>query len=70
MIYSFDSAQINKYLWRIEQTPAREQDMPHVLREYQSTKEAYETIAEKKPGSPSRRKILKNGQKGEQVQSH
>lgn len=59
------SAQINKYLWRIEQTPAREQDMAALLREYQSTKEAYETLL-KKSQEAQQAENLEKRQKGEQ----
>ena len=59
------SAQINKYLSRIEQTPAREQDMAGLMREYQSTKAAYETLL-KKSQDAQQAENLEKRQKGEQ----
>ncbi len=59
------SAQINKYLGRIEQTPAREQDMAALLREYESTKAAYETLL-KKSQEAQQAENLEKRQKGEQ----
>ena len=59
------SAQVNKYLGRIEQTPAREQDMAGLLREYESTKTAYETLLKKSQGAQQAENLEKR-QKGEQ----
>jgi uncharacterized protein involved in exopolysaccharide biosynthesis len=59
------SAQVNKYLGRIEQTPAREQDMAALLREYNSTKAAYETLLNKSQGAQQAENLEKR-QKGEQ----
>lgn len=59
------SGQINKYLSRIEQTPVREQDMASLMREYQSTKEAYETLLKKKQEAQQAENLEKR-QKGEQ----
>jgi uncharacterized protein involved in exopolysaccharide biosynthesis len=59
------SAQVNKYMGRIEQTPAREQDMASLLREYESTKVAYETLLNKSQGAQQAENLEKR-QKGEQ----
>jgi polysaccharide chain length determinant protein (PEP-CTERM system associated) len=59
------SAQVNKYLGRIEQTPAREQDMAGLLREYDSTKKAYESLLNKSQGAQQAENLEKR-QKGEQ----
>ncbi len=59
------SGQINKYLARIEQTPVREQDMAGLMREYQSTKAAYETLL-KKNQEAQQAENLEKRQKGEQ----
>jgi uncharacterized protein involved in exopolysaccharide biosynthesis len=59
------STQVNKYLGRIEQTPAREQDMAALLREYNSTKAAYETLLNKSQGAQQAENLEKR-QKGEQ----
>jgi Uncharacterized protein involved in exopolysaccharide biosynthesis len=59
------SAQVNKYLGRIEQTPAREQDMAGLLREYESTKKDYETLLNKSQGAQQAENLEKR-QKGEQ----
>lgn len=59
------SAQINKYMGRIEQTPVREQDMASLMREYQSTKDAYETLL-KKSQEAQQAENLEKRQKGEQ----
>jgi len=59
------SAQVNKYVSRIEQTPAREQDMASLLREYESTKAAYETLL-KKSQDAQQAENLEKRQKGEQ----
>jgi len=58
------SAQVNKYVGRIEQTPAREQDMAGLLREYESTKAAYETLLNKSQGAQQAENLEKR-QKGE-----
>jgi len=59
------SSQVNKYMGRIEQTPAREQDMAALLREYDSTKAAYETLLKKSQGAQQAENLEKR-QKGEQ----
>jgi uncharacterized protein involved in exopolysaccharide biosynthesis len=59
------SAQINKYMGRIEQTPEREQDMAGLLRDYESTKVAYETLLKKSQGAQQAENLEKR-QKGEQ----
>jgi hypothetical protein len=59
------SNQINKYRIRIEQTPAREQDMASLLREHQSTKETYETLL-KKSQDAQQAENLEKRQQGEQ----
>jgi polysaccharide chain length determinant protein (PEP-CTERM system associated) len=59
------SGQVNKYVGRIEQTPAREQDMASLLREYESTKAAYETLL-KKSQDAQQAENLERRQKGEQ----
>jgi len=59
------SAQVNKYVGRIEQTPAREQDMAGLLREYESTKATYETLLNKSQGAQQAENLEKR-QKGEQ----
>lgn len=59
------SEQIGKYRGRIEQTPAREQDMASLLRQYQSTKEAYERLS-KKSQEAQQAENLEKRQKGEQ----
>jgi polysaccharide chain length determinant protein (PEP-CTERM system associated) len=58
-------AQIEKYRARIEQTPAREQDMASLLREHQSTKETYERLLQKSE-SAQQAENLERRQKGEQ----
>lgn len=58
-------AQIEKYRARIEQTPAREQDMASLLREHQSTKETYERLL-KKSQDAQQAENLEKRQKGEQ----
>jgi polysaccharide chain length determinant protein (PEP-CTERM system associated) len=58
-------AQIEKYRVRIEQTPAREQDMASLLREHQSTKETYERLL-KKSQDAQQAENLEKRQKGEQ----
>ena len=57
--------QIEKYRARIEQTPAREQDMASLLREHQSTKETYERLL-KKSQDAQQAENLEKRQKGEQ----
>jgi polysaccharide chain length determinant protein (PEP-CTERM system associated) len=57
--------QIGKYRARIEQTPAREQDMASLLREHQSTKETYERLL-KKSQDAQQAENLEKRQKGEQ----
>ena len=57
--------QIGKYRARIEQTPAREQDMASLLREHQSTKETYERLLQKSE-SAQQAENLERRQKGEQ----
>ena len=57
--------QIDKYRARIEQTPAREQDMASLLREHQSTKETYERLL-KKSQDAQQAENLEKRQKGEQ----
>ena len=59
------SAQFNKYLVRIEQTPVREQDMASLMREYHSTKESYETLLRKSQEAQQAENLEKR-QKGEQ----
>ena len=59
------SSQIGKYRARIEQTPAREQDMASLLREHQSTKESYERLL-KKSQDAQQAENLETRQKGEQ----
>lgn len=57
--------QMNKYRARIEMTPAREQDMASMMREYQSTKETYERLL-KKSQEAQQAENLEKRQKGEQ----
>jgi polysaccharide chain length determinant protein (PEP-CTERM system associated) len=59
------SNQLGKYRARIEQTPAREQDMASLLREHQSTKETYERL-QKKSQDAQQAENLEKRQKGEQ----
>jgi polysaccharide chain length determinant protein (PEP-CTERM system associated) len=59
------AGQISKYRGRIEQTPAREQDMAALLREYQSTKETYERLSKKNQDAMQAENLEKR-QKGEQ----
>lgn len=56
---------IDKYRTRIEQTPAREQDMASLMREHQSTKENYERLLQKSQ-SAQQAENLEKRQKGEQ----
>ena len=58
-------SQIERYRARIEQTPAREQDMASLLREHQSTKETYERLL-KKSQDAQQAENLEKRQKGEQ----
>ena len=57
--------QIGKYRARIEQTPAREQDMAALMREHQSMKEAYERLLQKSQ-SAQQAENLERRQKSEQ----
>ncbi len=59
------AGQISKLRGRIEQTPAREQDMASLLREYESTREAYEKLAKKNTDAQQAENLEKR-QKGEQ----
>ncbi len=57
--------QMSKYRDRIERTPAREQDMASLLRQYQSTKATYEALL-KKSQDAQQAENLEKRQKGEQ----
>jgi polysaccharide chain length determinant protein (PEP-CTERM system associated) len=57
--------QISKYRGRVEQAPAREQDMASLMRQYASTKEAYERLS-KKSQDAQQAENLEKRQKGEQ----
>lgn len=57
--------QMSKYRNRIERTPAREQDMASLLRQYQSTKATYEALL-KKSQDAQQAENLEKRQKGEQ----
>ena len=57
--------QIGKYRGRIEQTPAREQDMASLMRQYQSIKDTYEKLS-KKSQDAQQAENLEKRQKGEQ----
>lgn len=57
--------QIDKYRTRIEQTPAREQDMASLMREHHSMKETYERLLQKSQ-SAQQAENLEKRQKGEQ----
>ena len=59
------NGQIGKYRARIEQTPAREQDMAALMREHQSMKETYERLLQKSQ-SAQQAENLERRQKGEQ----
>ncbi|MEN6318128.1 MAG: GNVR domain-containing protein [Syntrophaceae bacterium] len=59
------AGQIGKLRGRIEQTPAREQDMASLMREYESTKEAYEKLSKKNTDAQQAENLEKR-QKGEQ----
>lgn len=58
-------AQINKYRERIENTPMREQTMSLLTRDYQNTKEAYQTLL-RKSQEAQQAENLERRQKGEQ----
>jgi polysaccharide chain length determinant protein (PEP-CTERM system associated) len=58
-------AQVNKYRERIENTPIREQAMAQLMRDYQNTKEAYQTLLQKSQ-SAQQAENLERRQKGEQ----
>lgn len=57
--------EIDKYRARIERTAQREQDMASLTREYQTTKEAYESLL-KKSQEAAQAENLERRQKGEQ----
>jgi uncharacterized protein involved in exopolysaccharide biosynthesis len=59
------SGQVETYLSRIEKSPAREQDMAALMREYNSTKQNYETLL-KKSQEALQAENLEKRQKGEQ----
>ncbi|MHB8139301.1 MAG: GumC family protein [Smithellaceae bacterium] len=59
------SGQAATYMARIEKSPAREQDMAGLMREYQSTKNNYETLL-KKSQEAMQAENLEKRQKGEQ----
>lgn len=59
------SGQVETYLARIEKSPAREQDMAALMREYNSTKQNYETLL-KKSQEALQAENLEKRQKGEQ----
>jgi polysaccharide chain length determinant protein (PEP-CTERM system associated) len=58
-------SQINRYRGRIENVPAREQEMASRFREYQNIKESYETLL-KKSQDAQQAENLERRQKGEQ----
>ncbi len=58
-------AQISRYRAKIEAMPLREQDMASLVREYQNTKEAYDTLL-KKSQEAQQAENLEKRQKGEQ----
>lgn len=58
-------AQINQYRERIEKTPIREQAMTLLTRDYQNTKEAYQSLL-KKSDEAQQAENLERRQKGEQ----
>jgi polysaccharide chain length determinant protein (PEP-CTERM system associated) len=58
-------AQINSYRGRIENTPLREQEMTLIARDYQNTKENYQTLL-KKTQEAQQAENLERRQKGEQ----
>jgi polysaccharide chain length determinant protein (PEP-CTERM system associated) len=57
--------QIGKYRARIEQAPAREQDMASLMREYSTSKESYEKLLQKSQEAQQAENLEKR-QKGEQ----
>ncbi|MBU0544260.1 MAG: hypothetical protein KKH97_02830, partial [Proteobacteria bacterium] len=57
--------QLNRYRARIENIPSREQEMASLMREYQKTKESYETLY-KKSQAAQQAENLEIRQKGEQ----
>jgi polysaccharide chain length determinant protein (PEP-CTERM system associated) len=57
--------QINRYRARIENVPAREQEMASLFREYQNTKETYDQLM-KKSQDAQQAENLERRQKGEQ----
>jgi len=57
--------ELDKYKARIERTALREQDMTSLTREYQSTKESYDTLL-KKSQEAAQAENLERRQKGEQ----
>ena len=59
------AAQMGSYRARIEQAPAREQEMAALLREYQSTRETHERLM-KKSQDAQQAENLEKKQKGEQ----
>lgn len=59
------AAQMGQYRARIEQAPAREQEMASLMREYQSTKETHERLM-KKSQDAQQAENLEKKQKGEQ----
>jgi polysaccharide chain length determinant protein (PEP-CTERM system associated) len=59
------SGQVETYLSRIEKSPAREQDMAALMREYSSTKQNYETLLKKNQDAIQAENLEKR-QKGEQ----
>ncbi|MEN6321033.1 MAG: Wzz/FepE/Etk N-terminal domain-containing protein [Syntrophaceae bacterium] len=58
-------AQINRYTGRVENSPAREQEMAILFREYQNTKESYDVLL-KKSQDAQQAENLERRQKGEQ----
>jgi polysaccharide chain length determinant protein (PEP-CTERM system associated) len=58
-------AQINSYRGRVENTPVREQEMTLIARDYQNTKESYQTLL-KKSQEAQQAENLERRQKGEQ----
>jgi hypothetical protein len=59
------AGQMSRYRGRIELTPAREQDMASLMREYESTKATYESLL-KKSQEAQQAENLEKRQKGEQ----
>ncbi|MEN6490129.1 MAG: XrtA system polysaccharide chain length determinant [Smithella sp.] len=59
------AGQIGSLRSRIEQTPAREQDMASLMRQYESTRESYEKLS-KKNTEAQQAENLERRQKGEQ----